>query len=46
MAPDETVRTARLRLLKRLEKLILRLGDISEIVSEDQPEPRGPKPGA
>jgi len=46
MAPDETLRTARLRLLKRLEKLILRLGDISEIVSEDQPEPRGPKPGA
>ena len=34
MSDDAKVRTARLRLLKRLERLILRLGDISEIVTE------------
>jgi glycyl-tRNA synthetase beta chain len=38
MAEDETLKAARLRLLKRLEKLILRLADISEIVSEDKAE--------
>ena len=37
MAEDAALRTARLRLLKRLERLILRLADISEIVSEDKP---------
>ncbi len=36
MADDETLKTARLRLLKRLERLILHLGDISEIVTESQ----------
>jgi glycyl-tRNA synthetase beta chain len=35
MAPDPDVREARLRLLKRLEAQILKLADISEIVSED-----------
>ncbi len=34
MAEDERLKTARLRLLKRLERLILHLGDISEIVME------------
>jgi glycyl-tRNA synthetase beta chain len=34
MADDAKVKTARLRLMKRLERLILRLGDISEIVTE------------
>ncbi len=34
MADDARIKTARLRLLKRLERLILRLGDISEIVTE------------
>jgi glycyl-tRNA synthetase beta chain len=34
MSDDAAVKTARLRLLKRLERLILRLGDISEIVTE------------
>jgi glycyl-tRNA synthetase beta chain len=37
MADDPALRTARLRLVKRLERLILRLADISEIVSEDKP---------
>jgi glycyl-tRNA synthetase beta chain len=36
MTDDQTLQQARLRLLKRLEKLILRLADISEIVSEDK----------
>ena len=34
MADDAKLKTARLRLMKRLEGLILRLGDISEIVTE------------
>jgi glycyl-tRNA synthetase beta chain len=34
MAPDPHVREARLHLLKRLETLILKLADISEIVAE------------
>jgi len=34
MVDDQTLRTARLALMKRLEALILRLGDISEIVTE------------
>jgi glycyl-tRNA synthetase beta chain len=34
MAPDPTIREARLRLLRRLETLILKLADISEIVPE------------
>jgi len=34
MVDDNTLRFARLSLMKRLENLILRLGDISEIVSE------------
>jgi glycyl-tRNA synthetase beta chain len=36
MAPDPAVREARLRLLRRLEALILRLADISEIVVEEK----------
>jgi glycyl-tRNA synthetase beta chain len=36
MAEDQGLRFARLSLMKRLENLILRLGDISEIVSEKQ----------
>jgi glycyl-tRNA synthetase beta chain len=36
MTDDQTLQQARLRLLKRLEKLILQLADISEIVSEDK----------
>ena len=36
MVDDAPLRTARLRLMKRLEQLILQLGDISEIVA---PEP-------
>jgi hypothetical protein len=36
MAPDPGVREARLKLLKRLEGLILRLADISEIVTEEK----------
>jgi glycyl-tRNA synthetase beta subunit len=35
MAPDPGVREARLRLLKRLEGLILKLADISEIIPEE-----------
>ena len=35
MAPDPKVRESRLRLLKRLETLVLKLADISEIVPED-----------
>jgi glycyl-tRNA synthetase beta subunit len=34
MTDDASLRTARLRLMKRLEQLILHLGDISEIVAE------------
>ena len=34
MAEDAQLRAARLRLMKRLERLILRLADVSEIVSE------------
>jgi glycyl-tRNA synthetase beta chain len=34
MTDDVPLRTARLRLMKRLEQLILQLGDISEIVAE------------
>ncbi|HEY2432359.1 MAG TPA: glycine--tRNA ligase subunit beta [Vicinamibacterales bacterium] len=36
MVDDPALRTARLGLMKRLEALILRLGDISEIVAEKQ----------
>ena len=36
MVDDVTLRTARLGLMKRLESLILTLGDISEIVAERQ----------
>lgn len=36
MAPDETLRAARLRLLRRLEALILTLADVSEIVPEEK----------
>jgi glycyl-tRNA synthetase beta chain len=36
MVDDEALRTARLALMKRLETLILTLGDISEIVAEKQ----------
>lgn len=35
MSEDETLRTARLRLLRRLSRLILRLADVSEIVSKE-----------
>ena len=34
MVDDQALRTARLTLMKRLETLILRLADISEIVAE------------
>ena len=36
MVDDPALRTARLRLMKRLEQLILRIADISEIVSETE----------
>jgi glycyl-tRNA synthetase beta chain len=36
MAPEPAVRERRLRLLRRLEALILKLADISEIVPEDR----------
>lgn len=36
MTDDEKLRDARLRLLKRLETLILRLADVSEIVPEEK----------
>jgi glycyl-tRNA synthetase beta chain len=36
MADDLTLRDARLRLLRRLEGLILQLADVSEIVSETE----------
>ena len=36
MADDEKLRDARLRLLKRLETLILQLADVSEIVPEEK----------
>jgi glycyl-tRNA synthetase beta chain len=35
MADDKKLREARLRLMRRLEKLILQLGDISEIVATE-----------
>ena len=35
MTDDPTLRQARLRLMKRLEQLILQLGDISEIVATE-----------
>ena len=35
MADDARLRDARLRLMKRLEVLILQLGDISEIVAPE-----------
>jgi glycyl-tRNA synthetase beta chain len=35
MAPDPALRESRLRLLRRLEQLVLTLADISEIVTED-----------
>ena len=35
MADDKKVREARLRLMRRLERLILQLGDISEIVATE-----------
>ena len=34
MVDDQTLRTARLALMKRLESTILKLADISEIVAE------------
>jgi len=34
MVDDQTLRTARLALMKRLEGLILQLADVSEIVAE------------
>ena len=34
MAEDPTLRAARLRLMKRVETLILQLADVSEIVPE------------
>jgi glycyl-tRNA synthetase beta subunit len=34
MVEDQRLRTARLMLMKRLETVILRLADISEIVAE------------
>jgi glycyl-tRNA synthetase beta chain len=36
MVDDQALRQARLRLMKRLEQLILRIADISEIVSETE----------
>jgi glycyl-tRNA synthetase beta chain len=36
MVEDKTLRRARLRLMKRLEQLVLRMADISEIVSETE----------
>jgi glycyl-tRNA synthetase beta chain len=36
MAPDPAIRETRLRLLRRLERLILQLADISEIVAEER----------
>ena len=36
MVDDPVVRAARLRLMKRLERLILQLADISEIVTDSQ----------
>jgi glycyl-tRNA synthetase beta chain len=35
MAPDPEVRESRLRLMRRLEELIVKLANISEIVAED-----------
>ena len=37
MAKNERLRSARLCLMKRLERLILKLGDVSEIVHESTP---------
>jgi len=37
MVKDERLRSARLCLMKRLERLILKLGDVSEIVHESAP---------
>jgi glycyl-tRNA synthetase beta chain len=37
MVDDARLRTARLRLMKRLERLILRLADISEIAPQSEP---------
>ena len=36
MVEDQALRKARLRLMKRLERLILRIADISEIVAETE----------
>jgi len=36
MADDPKLRDARLRLLRRLERLILQLADVSEIVPEEK----------
>jgi glycyl-tRNA synthetase beta chain len=36
MVEDKALRRARLRLMKRLEQLVLRMADISEIVSETE----------
>ena len=36
MVDDQTLRAARLALMKRLEATILKLADISEIVAEKQ----------
>ena len=36
MVEDQALRQARLRLMKRLEHLILKIADISEIVSETE----------
>ena len=40
MAEAADVRRARLRLMNRLEQLILQLGDISEVVSESESQER------
>ena len=39
MSDDARLRQARLRLMKRLELLILQLGDISEIVATERRSP-------
>ncbi len=45
MTDDQSLKAARLRLLKRLELLILKLADISEIVAEERPS-AGPESAA
>lgn len=41
MVEDRPVRRARLRLMRRLERLILRLADVSEMVAETEPATAG-----